>query len=139
MDEKIIAQLKEMIARLERSFKDLTYRLNTHTHSGSDLTKTLFNDRIFGQVKSVSAAYTLDVSDTTLLCTATGGAFTVALPPAAQLKWRIFNVKKVDASANAVTIDPFGSETIDGAATLAVGTQYESAMFQSDGSNWHVL
>ena len=47
-------------------------------------------------------------------------------------------VKKVDSSANAVTIDGNASETIDGATTLTLSNQYEVAVLTCDGSNWHV-
>ena len=48
-------------------------------------------------------------------------------------------VKKVDASGNAVTIDGAGSDTIDGALTIALSTQYEAVELWCDGTNWWVF
>ena len=74
-----------------------------------------------------------------LLCDATGAAFTVTLPAAATVSGASISVKKTDSSGNAVTIDGNGAETIDGATTLALSTQYEAVTLWSDGSNWWVF
>lgn len=90
-------------------------------------------------IASVTADRALKPSDGTVLADATAGAITLALPPAASARGRIFTVKKVDASGNAVTLDGNDAETIDGAATLAITTQHQSKAIQSDGSGWFVL
>jgi len=64
-------------------------------------------------------------------------AVTVTLPLAATAN-TIYHVKKLGTTAN-VIIDGNGSETIDGALTAVLTTQYESIMLISDGSAWHVL
>jgi hypothetical protein len=84
-------------------------------------------------------AYTATSSDFTILCDATTAAFSVTLPAAAANPGRIFNVKKIDSSANAVTIQANGAELIDGANTKVVGAQYQSAQIQSNGIAWFVL
>jgi hypothetical protein len=69
----------------------------------------------------------------------TGGTNrTVALPAAATVGGQQFLIKKVDSGVGTLTIDPSGSETIDGASTLVLTTQNESALVQSDGTNWFV-
>lgn len=42
----------------------------------------------------------------------------------------------INAGAGAVTVDPAGSETINGAATLAVTASTGRADFFSDGTQW---
>ena len=93
------------------------------------------------------AAYVVTASKTTtytaapgdiIPCNATGGAFTVNLPAAAGVVQSI-RVKKTDASANAITIDGNASETIDGAATRTLTTQYEAVELWSDGAGWLVF
>jgi len=75
-----------------------------------------------------------------ILCDASGGAFTVTLPEATGgADGRVFHIKKVDASANAVTVDGHAAETIDGAATQALSAQYDSIMLVSDGTEWWIL
>lgn len=91
-------------------------------------------------IGTISTGTVLTTASTpTLLCNATGGAFTVTLPTAASTSGQIFNIKKTDSSANAVTIDPNGAETIDGASTLVLNTQWQSAQIQSNGTAWYLL
>lgn len=78
-------------------------------------------------------------SASTQLANATGGAFTINLPTAASASGLPFNIKKIDSSANAVTIDPSGGELIDGAATLDLTVQWQSAQIQSNGTAWYLL
>jgi hypothetical protein len=89
--------------------------------------------------QTTTTPYTVVVTDRTILIDATAGAKVVDLPTAASSKWRILTVKKIDVSAFTVTIDPAGAETIDGAGTLVVTTQYQSFTVQSDGTSWWIL
>lgn len=73
-----------------------------------------------------------------VLVNATGGAVTVSLPSAVTTTTPI-EVKKTDSSSNAITVDPVGAQTVDGAATYLITLQYESAKFISDGTNWFVF
>lgn len=86
---------------------------------------------------AVTAAYTVASGIDLVLVDATAGAVTVTLPSASTK--RRLTVKKTDASGNAVTLDGAGSETIDGATTHAMTTQYESATVQSDGASWWIV
>lgn len=90
------------------------------------------------EVVSKTAAYTVGVGDDVILGSA-GSAFTVSLPTASGIRGRVYTIKKTDSSANAVTIDGAGSETIDGALTVALSTQYAFRIIVSDGTNWHVI
>jgi len=66
-----------------------------------------------------------------------GGSSTVNLPTAVGNTNREIWVKLVSAaSGNTCTIDAAGVETIDGAATLVMNTDYEWANLRSDGANW---
>jgi hypothetical protein len=49
-------------------------------------------------------------------------------------KYQIKNV-----STNTITIDPNTTETIDGATTFALSTQYASVTLVTDGSNWFII
>lgn len=86
-----------------------------------------------------TANYTLHETDTVVRVDATSGAVTVALPAAATVAGMIFIIRKVDSSGNAVTIDPNGAETIDGAATKSLATQWASAMIMSNSISWDVI
>ena len=90
-------------------------------------------------LRSTSATTTADFADDTILVDATGGARTVNLKAATNMTGKKYTVKKVDASVNAVTVDPSGGETIDGAGTYPLALQYQSVTFQSDGTTWWIL
>jgi hypothetical protein len=50
-----------------------------------------------------------------------------------------FKYQIKNTSANTITIDPNGTETIDGASTFALSTQYASVTIVTDGSNWFII
>jgi hypothetical protein len=70
---------------------------------------------------------------------ATAGTVTYTLPAASGCQGRVYNIKKIDASANTVVIDGNASETIDGALTQTISTQWQCISIQSDGSNWMII
>jgi hypothetical protein len=83
--------------------------------------------------------YTVLAVDDTLRCNAVGGAITVNLP-AATGSGRILNIKKIDASAYVVTVDGSGGETIDGATTKEIGSQYDNLQIQDAAAGiWDIL
>lgn len=88
-----------------------------------------------------TTGYSVLVGDrnTLRLGDATGGAFTYALPAAATAGdgFRI-GFKKVDASANAITIDANGSEEIDGATTFVLAEENDFVVLVCDGTAWQV-
>jgi hypothetical protein len=86
-----------------------------------------------------TAAYTLTNSDEAITCDASSAAFTVTLPTAVGISGRVYYIKKIDSSFNIVTIDANGTETIDGALTKKLATQYESIKLMSNGANWIIL
>ncbi len=70
---------------------------------------------------------------------ASSAPVTVSLPPATGLNGFRFHIKKIDATANAVTVDADGSETIDGSFTAVISGQNDSIPVNGDGSNWIIL
>lgn len=90
-------------------------------------------------VVSKTAAYTATDSDDVILVDATAGAVTITLPTAVGRAGKRYTIKKIDSSANAVTIDPNGTETIDRAATVVLGAQDAAAIIESDNANWFGL
>lgn len=90
-------------------------------------------------VLSKTGAYTITVADIDALikASASGGAFSITTPAAATAGAGFgFLVQKTDSSTNAVTIDGNSSETVNGAATLALKKQWAWAFVFTDGSNW---
>jgi len=102
----------------------------------------LITENILDNLKTISGSdtpYTALVTDRTILCDASGKALTVNLPAAANVNKQVFNIKKTDATANTITVDGNSTETIDGATTYVITTQYESITIQCDGSDWHII
>ena len=61
----------------------------------------------------------------------------VTLPSAATHIGKVYTVKKIDASANAVLVS--GSTAIDGVAFKTLASQNESMSAISDGAQWRVI
>lgn len=91
------------------------------------------------ELVNTSVDLTLTDAHLTVVVDAAGGNKIITLPSAALFKGKIYNIKKIDASANTVTIDGAGAQTIDGAATHVLTTQYEVVRIQSDGANWFII
>ena len=91
-------------------------------------------DLIYG---STSSDINLDEGDCFTAVDASGAARTVNLPAISGAQGRIYIIKKIDATANAVIIDGSGAETIDGAATYNTVVQYATTIIVGGTSEWH--
>lgn len=72
------------------------------------------------------------------LCDATTAAFTITLPAASTQNGLAYTIKKIDSSANAVTVAS-GGGTIDSAATYSLAAQYKYVRVVSNGTNWFII
>lgn len=90
---------------------------------------------------NVTAAYAVLAAPAyqplTVRADATTAGFTVTLPAAPTLL-QLVNVKKIDATANVVTVSG-GAINIDGGLTVAIGSQYTNLQVQYNGTTWDVL
>ena len=86
-----------------------------------------------------TASGTLGSNTDLALVDATAGAVTITLPSAAQSANRTRTIKKTDASANAVTIEGAGAETIDGALNKSLTVQWESKTLLPVGGAWYLI
>ncbi len=84
----------------------------------------------FPQV-TINGAYTATTDD--YMIDITGGTFNVSLPTAVGKKGRLYVIK--NNGGGAVTVDPFGSETIDGKSFIILG-ETNSIQLSSNGSEW---
>lgn len=101
-----------------------------------------YHATVMGDALSIGEAqtpFTLAAANRTLFCDATGGAITVNLPSAVGLTGKIFEIFKTDASANAVTVYTDGSETINGAGSVALTEQYDKLVLVGNGTGWFRL
>lgn len=119
-----------------------------YTGTGGTIVKTAtFNDdqstdhwgALGTPIVTKTAAFTATMANSTLLGDATTAAFSFTLPTASTAIYKTFTFKKIDASANAVTIQASGAELIDGANTAPILSQYAAINVQSDGTSWWIL
>lgn len=95
--------------------------------------------RVATAIDDNDSPYTVDVDVTQILITdSSSGTVTVNLPAVASSSGKILTVKHTGSSNNTV-LDGASSETIDGATTLTLTTQYAVATVFCDGSTWHVI
>jgi BRCT domain type II-containing protein len=87
-------------------------------------------------IHNVSATYTVDnagAHDTTIWADATSAAFAITLVASSANTNRELRFVKLDAAHN-VTITAAGSDTINGAATYVLSSQYQKVTITTDGS-----
>lgn len=71
----------------------------------------------------------------------TGGPFTVTLPPAASCVGLPVRIKAITSVSNLVTVACSGSDTIDGASSITLGSggSYQGVVLISDDGTWRVV
>ena len=75
-----------------------------------------------------------------ILCDCSGRAITITLPEAATNSAKVYYIKKVDSSGNAVTIKGDASdETIDGEASVSLTLQYQYVTIICDSADWYII
>jgi len=95
---------------------------------------------VLGPITAKTATYTVTDSDGVVVFDTASGAMTANLPTAGGRAGRRFTIKKKGgATANPLTIDPSGSETIDGALTEVISVAGGFREVISDGTNWHII
>lgn len=112
---------------------------------------------LYAPIKTITSNYDVFVFDGTLLCDCTAGNININLTFTQEQyaeKWvqivvngvtittyftKILTIKKIDSSGNKVILNPAGTNTIDGALTKDITTQYETYTIQWDGTNWHII
>lgn len=88
-------------------------------------------------VNSNSGTFNASANETYIVDTS-GGTATITLPaPTVNSFVRVKD--NGNALANNITVNPNAAETIDGAASFVINSEYGSNTFVSDGTNWYVL
>ena len=91
-------------------------------------------------IETVTASpTTLDDTHHIVLCDCTSNDITVKLPAVSGLSGLIYHIKKIDSTSNIVSIDPEGSETLDGELSVDIISQYDSLKIACDGTEWHII
>lgn len=113
--------------------------LMTYDSSATALKKVTKADLLKKSYASKTTTYTATAEDDVLLVSASAG-WTLSLPTAVGIGGKVYEFLRTDDSpANLITIDPAGSETIGGSATVAMATKGESFRIISDNANWQII
>lgn len=91
-------------------------------------------------IKTSAGTYVVSTTETLIVINKTVGAATTVTYPASPSTGRMLIVKdgKGDGAANNITLDGNG-KTIDGAATVAITTNYGVARHIYNGTQWNVV
>ena len=92
-----------------------------------------------GVVTWTNTLYSATNNNATILVNHPSAPFGVLLPSASTVVGQQYQIKKIDSSANAVTVSTTSSQTIDGNLTYSLATIYKSVTLQSDGSNYYIF
>lgn len=88
-----------------------------------------------GNLSTITNSYSIGPTDVTILANAAGGAISVTLPSPLTYFGRFLNIKKIDASTNAVSL----SGSVDGSSTYSLNFTNQSVTLQGAGTFWAVL
>lgn len=95
-----------------------------------------YNDTLLIRLLTTDA--TLDETYEVVLVDATSGARSITLPSVTSVTTRkVYRVKKVDGSANTVTVFGFSGQLIDGALTQLLAAQWDSISIVTNGFAWY--
>lgn len=86
-----------------------------------------------------AANNTLDNTQYTILCDCSSNDINLDLPTVIGNVGLVYNIKKIDSTNNIVTVDGFGSQTIDDGETATILTQYESITIQATLTGWWII
>ncbi len=89
-----------------------------------------------------TTTYPITVSDSTIVCDTSAGAFAVTLPTCVTCKGRIYViVRNGNGGANAVSINTTSSQTVSGNASgaLQLTAPWQSVQVQSDSNQWIII
>lgn len=111
-----------------------------HTHQIGDVIITAGGEIDVNDVVTVQTTpYTATTTATVILVNALSTAITVSMPLASSVAHKIYKIKKIDVSANEVTVDGYSSETIDGDATKSIAYQNSALQLVSNGTGWYII
>ncbi len=88
--------------------------------------------------RDVTTSYSVVTTDDYISADATGGSLTISLLALADAPVKPISIKKTAGGANTVTIDPNGSETIDGSATEVISSDGNAVTIVPHATEWRI-
>jgi hypothetical protein len=86
--------------------------------------------------KTVTANYTFDEQIEIVNADATSGPITITLPLISTNNFRSVTVRKIDSSANTVTVAGNGSDLYQGGASFVLSSQWDVKTVNNNGAQW---
>jgi hypothetical protein len=112
----------------------LTFSRGDHTH-GTPAMAAYYNTI---RITSGMSPYLVTAGDNKMICDATGGSIAITLPLASTHNGRELTIKKIDGTANTVTVYTAGGETIDNSSSKVISILYDSITINADTGNWWI-
>lgn len=88
-------------------------------------------------IATITSDTTLDNTHHVVIVDATSGNVTITLPAVSGIEGRFYHIKRTDSSVYTVTIQPDGSETIDGETSQTI-SQYDNIQITA-GTEWSII
>ena len=88
---------------------------------------------------SYDESATIGTDDIVVATTAGAAGITITLPAAASSQYKYYVFIRMDSGAGTVTIDANDAETINGATTYSMATQYDYCIIWCDGTEWLIV
>jgi hypothetical protein len=112
----------------------------TFSTGGSNYTEVYENSRYvrMGRTVHTTVSSTLTLSDIHDVVFCQTNSFTVNLPAAASNAGTEYTIKNITGGTT-ITVDPNSTETVDGASTYSLASQYKYVTIKSDGNNWQII
>lgn len=120
---------------IHSSFINLYGNLAVGTNGISNFGNPVTIDNPKLTVVAQTTTYSIADGDATITCDATTAAFTVTLPAGSTANVGVeHHIKKIDSSAHAVTVAMSGSDTVEGATTISLASQWAGVTVKHVGS-----
>lgn len=116
--------------------RDANKLLNANTMRLASMSLEVEGSVSFKSMTSITGDYTIPSTIFFVECDATLANISTFLPSYTNVRGKLIEVKKIDASGNGCYIDADGAETIDGASGQAITTQYNVVRMISGSTEW---
>jgi hypothetical protein len=114
---------------------------NVATPCFGGVAESIIADWAIDRSRSVTASYTASILDCVLLVDSTAGNVTVTLPSVTsnRVLSKVYVIKRMNAGANTITVAAASGQTIDGAASKSLASQYDTLRIIGTASEWSVI
>ncbi len=114
---------------------NLPFLSGSNTFTGTNT----FESSVAFSIVSTSSDLMLTDTHHTVLVDASGGSITITLPSASGINGRVYIVKKIDSSSNAVVVQAQTGQTIDGMSSVSLTNRFATIAVQAYGGNWYII